>query len=448
MNGASMKNCFNFNNVAASGTDDNVGGLVGYATGVTFGGENTADRVGNYGNVSATNSSTSNVGGLVGYMNGGSIKYAFNIGNIMGDSIIEVEGVATTSESGGVGGLVGTAKNETTIDNVYNYGKLIGTGKIAPIVGLYYGFGHTISTVYNFNGGEVKLAYYNPAYNNPTDAEIVISVAFAFAISGGATANETQRQILNWTSQTLEEPTTDEDGITHITTAEQLAYVSKNIANYANANIDLDADIDLTGYIWAPIGDETTPFSGTFNGNGKTITGMAAFDEDAAGLFGSVYKEESETQTFEDVIFKNCVSQSWSNASTLIGYLVGNQTINIESITLENARSCGKNEMIENSIFLATPNFFGKWFSINGYNITITEDESTDNQYTYEVAYIWFEGWTMHIETLEEGENINATYFAKGVYFKCEKSYDLRITIDDFTAENPEATFEFMYKTN
>ena len=64
---------------------------------------------------------------------------------------------------------------------------------------------------------------------------------------------------------------------------------------YEGQYISLDADLDLTGAAWTPIG-ATGSFNGSFNGNYHTITGMTIGSESEkasyteAGLFGSVGK--------------------------------------------------------------------------------------------------------------------------------------------------------------
>ena len=51
----------------------------------------------------------------------------------------------------------------------------------------------------------------------------------------------------------------------------------------------LTADIDLSGETWTPIGSESTPYTGTFDGQGYTISGMTIENaESYSGLFGNV----------------------------------------------------------------------------------------------------------------------------------------------------------------
>ena len=86
--------------------------------------------------------------------------------------------------------------------------------------------------------------------------------------------------------------TVSEDGSTYeVYNAEGL----KNIAELVNEewkldiNITLTDDIDLTGIDWTPIGAIYNSYTGTFDGNGKTITGLTVTGSDQyAGLFGYI----------------------------------------------------------------------------------------------------------------------------------------------------------------
>lgn len=86
--------------------------------------------------------------------------------------------------------------------------------------------------------------------------------------------------------------------ITSISTATDLAAINMSTTSLG-ADYILANDIDLTDYIsanggsWKSIGNEATPFLGTFDGNGYRITGLAIAEgssngEDEGGLFGKV----------------------------------------------------------------------------------------------------------------------------------------------------------------
>lgn len=56
-----------------------------------------------------------------------------------------------------------------------------------------------------------------------------------------------------------------------------------------SASAVLTADIELSGETWTPIGSESTPYTGTFDGQGYTISGMTIENaESYSGLFGNV----------------------------------------------------------------------------------------------------------------------------------------------------------------
>ena len=101
------------------------------------------------------------------------------------------------------------------------------------------------------------------------------------------------------------------DNAVTITTAGQLAYLAKEInagkgpLTYSGITITLGNDIDLSEHQWTPIGTGDlngktgTPYMGTFNGNGHTISGMyggAVF----AGLFGLALQATITDITIED----------------------------------------------------------------------------------------------------------------------------------------------------
>ena len=76
------------------------------------------------------------------------------------------------------------------------------------------------------------------------------------------------------------------------TSAEGLKNIAKLVNEEWNLSIDitLTSDIDLSGIDWTPIGiDYNHRYAGTFDGNGKTITGLTVTTSDQyAGLFGCI----------------------------------------------------------------------------------------------------------------------------------------------------------------
>lgn len=76
-----------------------------------------------------------------------------------------------------------------------------------------------------------------------------------------------------------------------ISTAAQLAYLSLSVTNgasYKGKYIVLEADIDLAGKLWTPIGSMSAPFEGTFNGGFHKISNINVNQTAVSytGLFG------------------------------------------------------------------------------------------------------------------------------------------------------------------
>ena len=73
---------------------------------------------------------------------------------------------------------------------------------------------------------------------------------------------------------------------TFITSAQQL----DEVRNDLDGHYVLCCDLDLKGAEWTPIGTSDAPFTGTFDGNGATISGLSVTKctDGAAGLFGYV----------------------------------------------------------------------------------------------------------------------------------------------------------------
>ncbi len=124
-----------------------------------------------------------------------------------------------------------------------------------------------------------------------------------------------------------------------VATPEQLAAVAQDLA----ASYALTADVDLTGQAWAPLGDLTydlvnmetgemdmaAAFSGTFDGGGHTVSGLAltaSGNSLAAGLFGLV------TGTVENLVLSGAnVAGGTTTMATggAVGYLVGGTLRNV-----------------------------------------------------------------------------------------------------------------------
>ena len=121
--------------------------------------------------------------------------------------------------------------------------------------------------------------------------------------------------------------TDDGQGNYTVTSAEGL----KNIAKLVNEewklgiNITLTNNIDLTGIDWTPIGiDYNHQYTGTFDGGGHTITGLAVTGSDQyAGLFGRI----GSGGTVKNVVLENVQITSdyqYGYVGGVAGYSRGN----------------------------------------------------------------------------------------------------------------------------
>ncbi len=119
-----------------------------------------------------------------------------------------------------------------------------------------------------------------------------------------------------------------EPGTTSFTldTARELAGLAKLVNagnNFAGVTITLDADIDLAGLDWTPIGSATAnPFAGTFDGDGKTISNLIITGNiNFAGLFGRVgYNEGSgPAGTVKNVTIHNATIEGNYYAAAVVG---------------------------------------------------------------------------------------------------------------------------------
>ena len=84
--------------------------------------------------------------------------------------------------------------------------------------------------------------------------------------------------------------TIDDQGTYHIFNEQGLLAWNTAAQSDLSLNCTLEDDIDLSGTNWTPIGiDYNHQYTGTFEGNGKTITGLTVTGSDlCAGLFGYI----------------------------------------------------------------------------------------------------------------------------------------------------------------
>ena len=130
-------------------------------------------------------------------------------------------------------------------------------------------------------------------------------------------------------------PTQDESGVYSIASEKQLQWFASKV-NSGETGISgkLTANIDLTSVeSWTPIGSLKQPFTGSFDGDGHSITGMSiTFDSDDKsigapylGLFGYVKGTEAQKAEIKNLTLTGTLSitENYRNSYAYSGGLVG-----------------------------------------------------------------------------------------------------------------------------
>ncbi len=369
---ATVTNCYNTGSVSGpdSGSGNSVGGVVGCNSGT----------VENCYNTGTVNGSGNSVGGVVGD-NGGTVENCYNTGTVTGtdDYVGGVVGwnsgtvkncynIGDVSGKISVGGVVGD--NGGTVENCYNTGTVTGPDS-GGIVG--YNDSGTVTGCYFLTGTAEK------GIGNKEDAEGATAV----------TSLNVQSQFKGWDfsntwriSQSQNRPVLQanaEDNALSGTGKQEDPYKIyraidlKNFRDLVNdggeksAHAKLMNNINLSSVCgptlddgspvsWTPIGSDSRPYSGTFNGDGHTISGLYIDNSTAnnQGLFGCVYggtvKNLNVSGTVSNVgavggivnvnsgRVENCTfSGSVKGSGVFVGGVVGNN-----GGTVENCYNTGK----------------------------------------------------------------------------------------------------------
>ncbi|MCQ2060985.1 MAG: hypothetical protein MJY47_05290 [Fibrobacter sp.] len=328
------------------------GGVVGESNG-------TVSNVYNTGTVSGR----TYVGGVVG-RNWSSVSNVYNTGAVSGENwvggvvgqnffgtISNVYNTGAVSGNSTVGGVVGT-NMDGTVNMVYNTGAVSGRGEVGGVVGF-------------LSIGTVKNAYYNTDFyagnalgeNQSGSIENVDGITTAELIAidlgpewvagnlaydkktGKLTASFPYLEIFadfQYKITALEFKVVDnviqianaddlknfarlvsEFGVTDVDaklTADIV--VNENLLGMDNANVKSDGNFDVDAFknthasakpmAWTPIGTNEKPYTGTFDGNGKSISGLYFNDDTTAfvGVFGILDGAVVKNVGVEDSYFR------------------------------------------------------------------------------------------------------------------------------------------------
>ena len=113
-------------------------------------------------------------------------------------------------------------------------------------------------------------------------------------------------------------PAADE---TVVMSATDLELISRKVANgysFAGKTVKLGANVDLNGVEWTPIGAEKTPFQGTFDGNGYTVSNVTvdAPNQEFVGFFGY-----ADSATVKNLTVENAKMVGLSSVGAMAGSL-------------------------------------------------------------------------------------------------------------------------------
>ena len=400
--GGAVNNCVNDGEVAGIGSTSNTGGVVGFnstgctvtlegcvnngtvtgnsAVGGIVGRDNrTADvsLCANTGLVEATGGSYA--GGIVGIRRFGPVEICYNTGTVMGANataggiagFIQSSDVKNCYSTGDVssynaGGVVGVSNTGDEITNCYNIGSVTGGGNVGGILG--NGNADSVENCYYLDGtasGGIKGAdvdgraesFENEYFfagevfdgwafvQNPDDEGV-----WAIYLDTGITDSATRPLYRPGLVKNLEDRLKPTDISVVVRDAAGLADF-RNRVNSGETDLIgiLLNDIELQDDDWEPIGTVANSFSGTFFGNGKTISGLYINNQNTdVGLFGYVSDggavknltvEGSVTGAFnvggivgrsfdgtvEDCTFIGDVSSS-NEGDTCVGGIVGNNS--------------------------------------------------------------------------------------------------------------------------
>lgn len=131
--------------------------------------------------------------------------------------------------------------------------------------------------------------------------------------------------------------TADDSGIYHISDAAALVKFMKlvNSGKNTSANAVLDANIDMQDVEFAGIGTAANKFSGSFDGNGKTVSNLTIeASSDNAGFFGKVWDADIKALTLKDIAVTN-------TATDYTAALVGSGYARIDNCVIDGGSVAG-----------------------------------------------------------------------------------------------------------
>ena len=166
-----------------------------------------------------------------------------------------------------------------------------------------------------------------------------------------------------WTDIVSEQPagyTVDNAGNVTISSPEGLAWLARQVNNsklsFSGKTITLANAIDLSTHEWVPIGTQTRPFDGTFDGGNYEISGMSITVSERntiAGLFGYVGASTIQNVVIQHGQIAGTVTASSDlviNLGGLAGANVDQTNVTIENCTIDTAITLTTTGSVETNI--------------------------------------------------------------------------------------------------
>ena len=288
-------------NVTGTGFGSNVGGLVGLV-GVASSYSSTYQIERSYASGNVTANSYSNVGGLAGSLNG--IGYEIKTRN----------NYATGNVSGSskVGGLIGDLNLYATANTSYSIGSVTGSSNVGGLVGVSSG-----SATNSFWDKDTSGRSTSAAGTGKTTAQMKLQTTF----SGWNFTSIWEKEAGCYPKlKALPAAFNLCPPIVTVSNCNELQNMKNNLAGRYVLSNDIDCSATSTwdsGKGFAPVGDTSAQFVGSFDGNGYKITGLTINRPSTSnvGLFGYTQYAAIKNVGLENVNIKG---------SSAVGSLVGN----------------------------------------------------------------------------------------------------------------------------
>ena len=325
-----ISECCNSGKVSNSSSKLYTGGIVGETYAPS--GNINITKCCNAGAVSASTNTQSFTGGIAGYHSKGAISDCYSTGNIDG---------------GYAGGIAGYVKSGSSVSNCYNAGEMKYCSYKGGIAGAMYGTG---SNCYYLNSCvQGSGSGFDSGTIRCTDAQMQQQATFTgFDFSNTWQMGDGVDYLLP-TLRAVAHPVTAFAGGRG--TAESPYLVSdttqlNSVRKYPDAHFRMTKDIEFSDADfaeggafynndagWQPIGDESAPFTGTFDGDGHIIKGLrlnsSAEGTSYHGLFGYAKKATLKNIGMVDSdIYVAATGENYPCVGGVVGYTVSGTVTN------------------------------------------------------------------------------------------------------------------------